>query len=108
MTNSIIKFPGCIILFSLQHFMLQCQPEEFGVCAKEYVCQPAAKSLQSCPTLCDPIDGSPPSSPVPRILQARTLEWVAFPNPEFGIQDYFFWDCNPSFLICSSTTTIIK
>ena len=37
----------------------------------------AAKSLQSCPTLCDPIDGSPPGSPVPWILQARTLEWVA-------------------------------
>ena len=37
----------------------------------------AAKSLQSCPTLCDPIDGSPPSSPVPGILQARILEWVA-------------------------------
>ena len=37
----------------------------------------AAASLQSCPTLCDPIDGSPPGSPVPRILQARTLEWVA-------------------------------
>ena len=37
----------------------------------------AAKSLQSCPTLCNPIDGSPPGSPVPRILQARTLEWVA-------------------------------
>ena len=37
----------------------------------------AAKSLQSCPTLYDPIDGSPPSSPVPGILQARTLEWVA-------------------------------
>jgi len=37
----------------------------------------AAKSLQSCPTLCDPIDGSPPGSPVPGILQARTLEWVA-------------------------------
>ena len=37
----------------------------------------AAKSLQSCPTLCDPIDGSPTGSPVPRILQARTLEWVA-------------------------------
>ena len=33
--------------------------------------------LQSCPTLCDPIDGSPPGSPVPGILQARTLEWVA-------------------------------
>ena len=37
----------------------------------------ATKLLQSCPTLCDPIDGSPPGSPVPRILQARTLEWVA-------------------------------
>ena len=37
----------------------------------------AAKSLQSCPSLCDPIDGSPPGSPVPGILQARTLEWVA-------------------------------
>ena len=37
----------------------------------------AAKSLQSCPTLCDPIDVSPPGSPVPGILQARTLEWVA-------------------------------
>ena len=37
----------------------------------------AAKSLQSCPTLCDPIDCSPPGSPVPEILQARTLEWVA-------------------------------
>ena len=39
----------------------------------------AAKSLQSCPTLCDPIDGSPPGSPVPGTLQARTLEWVAIP-----------------------------
>ena len=37
----------------------------------------AAKSLQSCLTLCDPTDGSPPGSPVPGILQARTLEWVA-------------------------------
>ena len=37
----------------------------------------AAKSLQSCPTLCDPINGSPPGSPVPGILQTRTLEWVA-------------------------------
>ena len=37
----------------------------------------AVKSLQSCPTLCDPIDGSPPGLPVPGILQARTLEWVA-------------------------------
>ena len=37
----------------------------------------AAKSLQSCPTLCDPLDGSPPGSSIPGILQARTLEWVA-------------------------------
>ena len=37
----------------------------------------AAKSLQSCPTLCDPTDGSPPGFPVPGILQAKTLEWVA-------------------------------
>ena len=37
----------------------------------------AAKSLQSCPVLCDPIEGTPPGSPIPGILQARTLEWVA-------------------------------
>ena len=41
----------------------------------------AAKSLQLCPTLCDPIDGSPPGSPVPGILQARTLEWAAISLP---------------------------
>ena len=41
----------------------------------------AAAAIQSCPTLCDPIDGSPPGSPVPGILQARTLEWVAMPSP---------------------------
>ena len=41
----------------------------------------AAKSLQSCPTLCDPIDGSPTGSTIPGILQARTLEWVAIPAP---------------------------
>ena len=44
---------------------------------KLYAAAAAAKSLQLCPTLCDPIDGSPPGSPVPGILQARTLEWVA-------------------------------
>ena len=37
----------------------------------------AAKSIQSCPTLCDPINGSPPGSPIPGILQATTLEWIA-------------------------------
>ena len=51
-------------------------------CNKSYNCfynklMYAAKSLQSCPTLCDPVDGSPPGSPIPGILQARTLEWVA-------------------------------
>ena len=42
-----------------------------------HIAATAAKSLQSYLTLCDPIDGSPPGSPVPGILQARTLEWVA-------------------------------
>ena len=45
--------------------------------SQSYLPAAAAKSLQSCPTLCDPIDGSPQVSPVPGILQARTLEWVA-------------------------------
>ena len=53
----------------------------------------AAKSLQSCPTLCDPIDGSPPGSPVPGILQARTLEWVAIAFSQ-GIEEY---EINSSF-----------
>ena len=48
----------------------QTQPRELAAAA-------AAKSLQSCPTLCDPRDGRPPGSPIPGILQARTLEWVA-------------------------------
>ena len=54
-----------------------------GSAGKESACSTgaaaaaAAKSLQLCPTLCDPIDGSPPGSPVPGILQARVLEWVA-------------------------------
>ena len=43
----------------------------------QYNAAAAAKSLQLCPTLCDPIDGSPPGSPIPGILQTRTLEWVA-------------------------------
>ena len=48
----------------------------------KYAAAAAAKSLQLCPTLCDPIDGSPPGSPVPGILQARTLEWVAISSNE--------------------------
>ena len=62
-------------------------------CARQYRDEAAAaKSLQSCPTLCNPIDGSPPGSPVPGILQARTLEWVAI---SFSNRDearcYVFW-----------------
>ena len=51
----------------------------------------AAKLLQSCPTLCDPIDGSPPGSAVPGILQARTLEWAAmcFSNAIYPTPPYF-------------------
>ena len=53
--------------FSLQNIFDQCFPHASA----------AAKSLESCPTLCDPMDSRPPGSPVPGILQARTLEWVA-------------------------------
>ena len=51
----------------------------------------AAKSLQSCPTLCDPIDGSPPGSAIPGILQARTLEWgaTAFSGELYELLVYF-------------------
>ena len=50
---------------------------ESGSCSKGQGVLAVAKSLQSCLTLCDPIDGSPTGSPIPGILQARTLEWVA-------------------------------
>ena len=64
-------FSKCLIGFT-------CEPiwPQASACLK-IVAFAVAKSLQSCPTLCDPIDGSPPGSPVPGILQARTLEWVA-------------------------------
>ena len=71
----------------LQHFasksLVSCQSEALGrlcPCGHVILCTAAAaaaKSLQSCPTLCSPIDSLPPGSPVPGILQARTLEWVA-------------------------------
>jgi len=57
--------------FLKRYYLLMLSPEKIENAAA------AAKSLQSCPTLCDPIDGSPPGSPVPGILQARTLEWTA-------------------------------
>ena len=62
-----------------------------------YAAAAAAKPLQSCSILCDPIDGSPPGSPIPGILQARTLEWVAisFSTPiansyQFSYHYHFF------------------
>ena len=52
-----------------------------GVPLPSQLAAAAAKLLQLCPTLCDPMDGSPPGSPIPGILQARTLEWVAISSP---------------------------
>ena len=54
-----------------------CQQKQISLFIGHNYLYAAAKSLQSCPTLCDPTDGSPPGSAVPGILQARTLEWVA-------------------------------
>ena len=51
--------------------------KEKNLMTKNFTSSITAKSFQLCPTLCDPIDGSPPGSPIPGILQARTLEWVA-------------------------------
>ena len=55
----------------------------------------AAKSLQSCPTVCNPIDGSPPGSPIPGILQARTLEWVAisFSRRNLSTEELMLLNC---------------
>ena len=53
------------------------KPKSLSSGASKFLAAAAAKSLQSCPTLCDPRDGSPAGSPIPGILQARTLEWVA-------------------------------
>ena len=53
------------------------QSSQFSLLTSYAAAAIAAKSLQSCLTLCDPIDCSPPGSPIPGILQARTLEWVA-------------------------------
>ena len=56
--------------------VVYCQPE-YLTYIQSAAAATAANSLQSCPTLCEPIDGSPPGSPIPGILQARTLEWLA-------------------------------
>ena len=59
------------------HFLISNQSVSSWFSLGRLYVSAAAKSLQSCPTLCDLVDGSPPGSPVPGILQARTLEWVA-------------------------------
>ena len=63
--------PQCLITWPLHHIL------PFWKHSIQITVAAAAKLLQSCSTLCDPIDSSPPGSPVPGILQARTLEWVA-------------------------------
>ena len=68
-------------LYPLTHFppleiIFEVNPRHITLCTSAAAAA-AAKSLQSCQTLCDPIDGSPPGSSIPGILQARTLEWVA-------------------------------
>ena len=67
-------FRPSLSLYRFNHYFLLCATLQFFYFI---VAAAAAKSLQSRPTLCDPIDGSPSGSPVPGILQARTLEWVA-------------------------------
>ena len=78
-----VKSLSCFRLLATPWSAAYQAPPPMGFSRQEYwsrvplIYSAAAKSLQLCPTLCDPIDGSPPGSPVPEILQARTLEWVA-------------------------------
>ena len=76
----LLQFSGSEDGFSMSVVRPKMVPWKHQFCFQLYYCAAAAaaaKSLQSCPTLCNPIDGSPPGSSVPGILQARTLEWVA-------------------------------
>ena len=76
-----LEFSKYLVTLLTTPLCISLLPSEFTFFLPEVVgpvaAAAAAKSLQSCPTLCDPIDGSPPGSTVPEILQARTLEWVA-------------------------------
>ena len=66
------------VITHLEPDILECEVKwALGSIATNKAAAAAAKSLQSCPTLCDPIDGRPPGSPVPGIVQARVLEWGA-------------------------------
>ena len=69
------RFPGDAVNRWINKVVIDKVPTKTG--AEEIDVGAAAKLLQSCPTLWDPIDSSPPGSPIPRILQTRTLEWVA-------------------------------
>ena len=71
------------------------------------LCAAAAKSLQLCPTLCDPIDGSPPGSPVPGILQARTVEWVAVVSAHTHTHTHTHTYIYVSYLIYLNSTPVI-
>ena len=73
LTNSRDSYGPVIVLHHEMNMIRYLQLSPAATAATDAT---AAKSLQSCPTLCDPIDGSLPGSPVPGILQARTLEWV--------------------------------
>ena len=82
-----VKSLSCVQLFMTPWTAAYQAPPSMGFSRQEYwsgahclhhiYAAATAKSLQACPTLCDPIDGSPPGSPIPGILQARTLKWVA-------------------------------
>ena len=67
----------CLFFATASALVVSSALDDFPLALSMAAAAAAAKSLQSCPTLCDPIDGSPPGSPVSGILQARTLEWVA-------------------------------
>ena len=81
MTTPFLGFKGTSVLFSIVAAPIYIPANNVGrfhfLHTLSAAAAAAAKLLQSCPTLCDPIDGSPPGSPSPGILQARTLEWVA-------------------------------
>ena len=74
--SSVVPFSSCPQSLPASESFPRSQLFAFIV-KSTYIYTAAAKSLQSCPILCDPVDGSPPGSPVPGMLQARTLEWVA-------------------------------
>ena len=81
----------------LAHQLKSTAPGSLGIAAAA-----AAESLQLCPTLCDPIDGSPPGSRVPGILQARTLEWaaIAFPIRHcYSPTKFLYVEQKPTFMV---------